>query len=177
MTTYKLILVSFEDTLYGVWLLHEITSKCSLHQISYIHTFQWQFWFILIRKLFAIGLKKNRPGSEDNRWAGIFPKGIAWGVGPKVLVTNSLKAFFCHLSYKVKHAHVRGGQNDNLVSTLCLTQSDPPPFEKCWLPLFPSLLPVSLVFRPFTVKWFSYSCMVGSGYEIVWVYLTYTSIL
>ena len=82
---------------------------------------------MLIRKLFAIGLKKNRPGSEDNRWAGIFPKGIAWGVGPKVLVTNSLKAFFCHLSYKVKHAHVRGGQNDNLVSTLCLTQSDLPP--------------------------------------------------
>ena len=137
MTTYKLILVSFEDTLYGVRLLHEITSKCSLHQISYIHTFQWQFWFILIRKLFAIGLKKNRPGSEDNRWAGIFPKGIAWGVGPKVLVTNSLKAFFCHSSYKVKHAHVRGGQNDNLVSTLCLTQSAPPPLKNAGYPCSP----------------------------------------
>ena len=81
---------------------------------------------MLIRKLFAIGLKKNLTAVTDNRWAGILPKGIAWGVGPKVLVTNSLKAFFCHLSYKVKHAHVRGGQNDNLVSTLCLTQSDPP---------------------------------------------------
>lgn len=146
-------------------------------KISYIHTFQWQLWFMLIRKLFAIGLKKNLTAVTDNRWAGIFPKGIAWGVGPKVLVTNSLKAFFCHLSYKVKHVHVRGGQNDNLVNTLCLTQSDPPPFEKCWLPLFPSLPPVSLVFRPFTVKWFSWSCMVGSGYEIVWVCLTYPLIL
>ena len=153
MTTYKLILMSFKDTLYGVWLLHEITSKCSLHQ-NFIHPYLSMTVVIHVNQEVVCYWikKKKRPGSKDNRWAGIFPKGIAWGVGPKVLVTNSLKAFFCHLSYKVKHAHVRGGQNDNLVSTLCLTQSAPP-FEKCWLPLFPSLPPVSLVFRPFTVKW------------------------
>lgn len=96
---------------------------------------------MLIRKLFAIGLKKKSHSSKDNRWAGIFPKGIAWGVGPKVLVTNSLKAFFCHSSYKVKHAHVRGGQNDNLVSTLCLTQSDPPPLWKMLATLVPLTTP------------------------------------
>ena len=30
--------MSFEDTLFGVWLLHEITSKCSLHQ-NFIHPY------------------------------------------------------------------------------------------------------------------------------------------
>lgn len=119
--------MSFEDTLYGVWLLHEITSKCSLHQ-NFIHPYLSMTVVIHVNQEVVCYWikKKKRPGSKDNRWAGIFPKGIAWGVGPKVLVTNSLKAFFCHLSYKVKHAHVRGGQNDNLVSTLCLTQSAPP---------------------------------------------------
>ena len=119
--------MSFEDTLYGVWLLHEITSKCSLHQ-NFIHPYLSMTVVIHVnQEVVCYWIKKKSHSSKDNRWAGIFPKGIAWGVGPKVLVTNSLKAFFCHLSYKVKHAHLRGGQNDNLVSTLCLTQSDPPP--------------------------------------------------
>ena len=138
MATYKLILMSFEDTLSRVWLLHEITSKCSLHQ-NFIHPYLSMTVLIHVNQEVVCYWikKKNRPGSEDNRWAGIFPKGIAWGVGPKVLVTNSLKAFFCHLSYKVKHAHVRGGQNDNLVSTLCLTQSAPPPLKNAGYPCSP----------------------------------------
>ena len=160
MATYKLILMSFEDTLYGVWLLHEITSKCSLHQ-NFIHPYLSMTVLIHVnQEVVCYWIKKKSHSSKDNRWAGIFPKGIAWGVGPKVLVTHSLKAFFCHIKWNTRMC---AEDRMTIWWVPSVWHKVTPPLKNAGYPLSPSLPPASLVFRPFTAKWFSYSCMVGSG--------------